>query len=348
MTQAIQAQDWLLIHVTGQLYRKPLRLPEQIIPPLWNDILASGCTHWQPQKWLTRLQLLLRSPQGIAPLYQQLVQHRRRLHSQETIAQITWEHLRACIQSGARMCFQGSHEYPPLLNHISDPPTALTVWGHTHFPTQPHVAIVGSRKALPEATEMSFALGRTFAKQGWVCVSGGAYGCDIAAHQGCLSTENAGEHTMVVFAGGLGHLSPTGNQHVFQEILAVGGCLLSEQVWTHRPTRYDFPRRNRILTGICSEVVLVQAAHKSGTGITAQLALEEGREVLVYLPAHDLGPAFAANQQLRHEGAPHFASIADFHNCYPWSSSHQRWHPTPRSRLVTPLRGDVYPRPHSG
>lgn len=327
MTQPIKTTDFILIHVLGQLYRKPLQIPEQFVPPSWQDVTATGCLDWSSSSWAENFKSLIHhhGKSWFKDLYQTYTKRRRTLYSDQNIGEITREHLYRLNQVDAKMVFIGHKNYPKPLEYICSPPTALSVWGNATFNQKPHVAVVGSRKTSPLSSEMSFAVGRKIAQSGWTCVSGGAYGCDIAAHQGVLSTHISPTPIAAVFAGGLGYLSPSGNQPTFRAILEQHGCLISEKLWQHKPTKYDFPLRNRILVGICSEVILIQAGTRSGTSVTANLALEEGRELIVYEPPPGCTETFAGNHKFLQEGATSFKDLQRFKSCHLWDANHQNW-----------------------
>ncbi len=194
-------------------------------------------------------------------------------------------HLKAVESRGATICFPGDAIYPPNLAHIADFPLALVCLGNSGNLSRAAISCVGSRRASPRALNASFLTGAGLARLGWQVVSGGAFGCDIAVHRGVL-TQNPALAT-VVFAGGLEALHPSGNSRVFAEILASGGVLVSERMWHAPSLPHDFPVRNRIVSGMSSAVVVLEAAERSGALITARTALDQGRDVWVLDPAPD-------------------------------------------------------------
>ena len=139
----------------------------------------------------------------------------RALRQSELLAQLLHGHVQSCARHGAEVVVWGDRLYPARLRTIPDPPLALTLLGNTALLALPQVAIVGSRKASPRGLHESFALGRIVAQRGWSVVSGGAYGCDIAAHRGALAALTAPVPAIVVFAGGFTSLHPHGNAAVF-------------------------------------------------------------------------------------------------------------------------------------
>jgi DNA processing protein len=176
--------------------------------------------------------------------------------------------------------------YPRLLKHIPRFPLALNIEGSSNCFRKECIAIIGARKATREALQASYSLGYRLARRGFCIVSGGALGCDAAAHQGAIDS-GVFESTAVIFAGGLKHKYPTRNSDIFQNILSMKGALVSERLSWFRPMKSDFPIRNRIIAGSCNEVHVMQAGDRSGALITANLALDYGRDVRVWNPCLD-------------------------------------------------------------
>jgi DNA processing protein len=218
-------------------------------------------------------------------------------------------HLRSVGEAGALYVTAADAAYPELLRRIEDPPAALTVLGDVRLLKRSLVAVVGSRKASVTAVRESFALGRGLAERGVAVVSGGAFGCDIAAHQGVLAAGLPQAPAVCVFAGGLGDLYPRTNEPVFRRLRASGAALVSERLWDAGCRRPDFPARNRLISGLAGVVAIMQAGERSGAVVTARLALEQGRDVAVLLhPEDDLRAQGSA--ALLRDGAPGFPSAA--------------------------------------
>ncbi|MEZ5316009.1 MAG: DNA-processing protein DprA [Vicinamibacterales bacterium] len=169
-----------------------------------------------------------------------------------------------------------SADYPPWLAQIPDPPPALWLAGDAGALRRTAVAIVGSRDASPAGLAASRRLGRDLARSGVVVVSGLARGIDAAAHEGCLE---GGGVTVAVLGGGLNRLYPH-EHHTLAEAIRTRGALVTEQPPDTPPLPLHFPRRNRIISGLSRAVVVVEAAERSGSLITAKAALEQGRDVL--------------------------------------------------------------------
>jgi DNA processing protein len=205
---------------------------------------------------------------------------------------------------GARLVGVDEEEYPPLLRHIDSAPPLLCLKGDFACLRRPIVAIVGSRNAS--------ALGRKFARQlaaelgeaGFTVASGHARGIDTAAHQGALATG-----TVAALAGGMDIVYPPENVTLHAQI-AERGMLMTECMPGTIPTEKHFPRRNRLISGMSYGVVVVEAALRSGSLITARYALEQGREVLA-VPGSPLDPRAEGANRLLREGAVLARNAAD-------------------------------------
>ncbi len=165
--------------------------------------------------------------------------------------------------------------WPSLWKEIKDPPTAVAVQGQLQALTQPSVAIVGTRRATLRGLAFARALGLVLAARRWCVVSGMALGIDAAAHQGAL---DGGGPTVAVMGTGLGRVYPAVHGALRQEI-EKNGCCLSEYEHDTGPRKYHFPQRNRLIAGMVQAVVVVEAPIPSGALLTAQLALDNNREV---------------------------------------------------------------------
>jgi DNA processing protein len=168
----------------------------------------------------------------------------------------------------------GHPDYPPLLSRIVDPPPMLWTAGRVVVLREPAVAIVGSRAAGPLALEIAGILGRDLAPS-LVVTSGLARGVDAAAHRGALETGQ----TVAVLGSGVDIIYPS-EHRLLADAICVAGALVSEAVPGTPPRRHCFPRRNRLISGMSLGVVVVEASPKSGSLITARVALDQGREVM--------------------------------------------------------------------
>ena len=177
---------------------------------------------------------------------------------------------------GIRTLVPENPGFPERLRAIYDPPALLFVRGETPPADAPFVAVVGSRKASSYGKWAAENIGGELARRGIVVVSGAAYGVDGHAHAGCLK---AGGFTAAVLGCGIDIAYPSEHTGLLQRI-ASSGCVLSEYPPGDEPLPWRFPHRNRIIAGLSHAVVVVEASRKSGALITADLALEEGREVM--------------------------------------------------------------------
>ena len=166
--------------------------------------------------------------------------------------------------------------YPPRLKEIYDPPLVLYVRGNPEVLTQPGIAMVGTRHPTPYGSGMAERLACDLAAQGLVIISGMARGVDTASHRGAISAKGK---TVAVFGTGVDVIYPKENSRLSEQILALGGALISEFRLGTFAAPQNFPIRNRILSGMSVGVLVVEAAEYSGTRITARCALEQNRDV---------------------------------------------------------------------
>jgi DNA processing protein len=191
--------------------------------------------------------------------------------------------------------------YPEALRAIADPPPVVSVLGGADFITRKAVAIVGSRNASANGRRFAQGLARDLAGAGLVVVSGLARGIDAAAHAGALAAAAPGGATVAVVAGGIDVIYPPENARLYQAIRDQG-VLVAEMGLGTEPKAGHFPRRNRIISGLALGVVVVEAAERSGSLITARLALEQGREVFA-VPGSPLDPRARGPNALIRQGA---------------------------------------------
>lgn len=178
---------------------------------------------------------------------------------------------------GSRLITWIDEDYPESLRHIYDPPAVLFGLGELDFrKSVAAVAIVGSRKATPYGQSIARKLAADLGACGLVVISGMARGIDTSAHLGAL---DAGAGTVAVLGSGLDVVYPRENARLMEKI-AASGLVISEFPLGSAPTAWHFPLRNRIISGLSRAVVVVEAAERSGALITAELALEQGRDVL--------------------------------------------------------------------
>jgi DNA processing protein len=197
---------------------------------------------------------------------------------------------------GARLALLGEPAYPPLLAAIDTPPPALWRRGRTELVASPAVAIVGARNASALGLRTARQIARGIGQAGRVVVSGLARGIDAAAHEASLETG-----TVAVMPGGLDRVYPEENAGLAERI-AEDGLLLSECPMGAEPTARHFPKRNRLIAGLGEGVVLVEAAGRSGSLITARYALDHGREVMA-CPGSPEDPRSTGCNMLIRDGA---------------------------------------------
>ena len=204
--------------------------------------------------------------------------------------------LKQARAAGATMLRWGDANYPASLQEISDAPPVLWAQGQVGLLARPMVALVGARNASSLGLRMARRLAEGLGAAGLVVVSGLARGVDAEAHAAALATG-----TVAVQAGGVDHIYPAENASLAAEILA-RGCRISEQAMATEPQTRHFPMRNRIISGLSRAVVVVEAAIKSGSLITAEAALEQGREVFA-VPGHPFDARAAGCNRLIRDGA---------------------------------------------
>jgi DNA processing protein len=212
-----------------------------------------------------------------------------------TVAEAQAE-LTAARARGIAFIALGEPEYPPRLRMIDDPPPLIAVQGRRDVFTRPLVAIVGSRNASAAGMKVAANLARALGGAGYGIVSGLARGIDAAAHRASLDTG-----TIAVLAGGHDRIYPAEHDELVAAILPQG-AVVSEMPLTWEPRAHDFPRRNRIISGLSVGVVIVEAARRSGSLITARFAGEQGREVFA-VPGSPLDPRAEGTNRLIKQGA---------------------------------------------
>lgn len=203
----------------------------------------------------------------------------------------------AAARCNARFVAVGEADYPRLLAAMDHPPPVVAVAGDAAVFALPAVSIVGARNASLAGLKMTKMLAGALGRHGWAVVSGLARGIDTAAHEASLETG-----TVAVLAGGLDRPYPPQNTDLLDRIVSTGGAVLSEMPFGWEPRAQDFPRRNRLIAGLGLGLVVVEAAERSGSLITARLAGEIGRAVFA-VPGSPLDPRAAGANGLLKQGA---------------------------------------------
>ncbi len=197
---------------------------------------------------------------------------------------------------GARLVFHGDDAYPLALGCLEDAPPVLAVFGNAEMLNRPTLAMVGSRNASSNGRRFAFRLAAEIGKAGFATASGLARGIDAAVHQGSLQTG-----TIAVVAGGIDIIYPKENTDLYHAI-ADSGAIVSEMPFGMHPQARHFPRRNRIISGLSRGVVVIEATLRSGSLITARMALEQGREVFA-VPGSPMDPRGRGCNDLLRQGA---------------------------------------------
>ncbi|MBI3199076.1 MAG: DNA-protecting protein DprA [Rhodospirillales bacterium] len=197
---------------------------------------------------------------------------------------------------GGRFLVIGDSAYPAALAAAAGAPPVLSAIGDTALLGRPTLAVVGARDASLAGRRFAAELAATLGAAGFVIASGLARGIDAAAHEAALATG-----TTAVLAGGVDQVYPPQNAGLHGRI-AAQGLILSESSWGTPPVARAFPRRNRIVSGLSAGVIVIEAAARSGSLITAQRAAEQGREVFV-VPGSPMDPRYAGSNSLIRDGA---------------------------------------------
>ena len=210
-------------------------------------------------------------------------------------------------QPGRHLLCWDDPDYPALLAELPDAPPLLFIAGDPTLLERPQLAMVGSRRASRNGLDNAWAFSRSLASAGFVITSGLALGIDGAAHQGAL---DAGGKTVAVLGTGLERQYPQRHVALARQIVEGGGALVSELPLDCPPQASNFPRRNRIISGLSLGVLVVEASPSSGSLITARLAAEQGREVYA-IPGSIHHPGARGCHQLIRQGAALVESVED-------------------------------------
>lgn len=232
---------------------------------------------------------------------------------------------------GARLLVLGDAEYPAPLSVIADPAPVLSVMGDAALLSRPSVAVVGARNASAAGRRFARTLAEEIGRAGFVVVSGLARGIDTAAHEGALATG-----TVAVVAGGVDVIYPEENRALHTQI-GSKGAIVAEMPPGTEPIAALFPRRNRTISGLALGTVVVEAALRSGSFITARQALDQGREVFA-VPGSPQDPRARGANDLIRQGATLVEVAADVLGVLgPVSGLH------PRSSVNTLNKNEIYP-----
>lgn len=213
--------------------------------------------------------------------------------------------MRRAEDAGISIITLEDERYPKILKEVYAPPALLYVLGNSECLNNICVGIVGSRNCSKMAENFSYKLSKELAEVGITIISGFAYGIDIAAHKGAIESGA----TACVLGSGLANIYPAAHTKYIDKILEKGGCLMSEFTLDEAPLPQNFPRRNRIISGLSKAIAVIEAGYKSGSLITCRFALEQNREIFA-VPAFPGGRNSATNSLLR-QGAKFLESSLD-------------------------------------
>lgn len=210
---------------------------------------------------------------------------------------------------GAEFIFLDDTDYPELLSGIADAPPVLSVMGNKALLKKPHIAIVGTRNASINGKNIARRMAADLVKSGYSIVSGMALGIDGAAHDGALYLADENASTTAVLGTGIDVVYPEQNRRIYNSIREKG-ALISEYALGTKPQPSNFPQRNRIISGMAIALVVIEAALRSGSLITANKALEQGKDVFA-VPSSPLDPRASGVNHLIKNGAPLVESAQD-------------------------------------
>lgn len=228
----------------------------------------------------------------------------------------TESRMKKSIPPGAEMTVISEQRYPSRLRNIPDPPPVLYFKGNPELLNGPALAIVGSRKPSDYGLRITARIAEELGAAGVLIVSGLAFGIDARAHEAALDAKGI---SAAVFGCAIDNVYPAAHRSLADKI-AGSGCLLSEFPRGVRPERFNFPVRNRIISGISDGVLVVEAGGKSGALITAELALDQGREVLAVPGSVDSALSAGPNRLIK-QGASPVTEVEDVLELFGWHKS---------------------------
>ena len=201
----------------------------------------------------------------------------------------------------------GDNNYPEKLKNIVDKPKILYVLGNENLLNEKSIAIIGSRECTRYGAMNAYDFGYQLAKRGLCVISGLARGIDTYSHLGSIKIR---EKTIAVLGSGLDIVYPAENIELYKKILISGGAIVSEYPLGSKPEKYHFPQRNRIISGLSDGIIVVEAKKKSGTLITVDFALDQGKDVYA-IPGNINSKYSYTTNELIKEGAIPITKIED-------------------------------------
>jgi len=206
----------------------------------------------------------------------------------------------------------GDEDYPEKMKHIYRPPLKLYVVGNTEILNKKGIAIIGCRNCSEYGACNAYKFGYELAKKELNIISGFARGIDTYGHKGAIDAKGK---TIAVLGSGLDVIYPPENKNLYKKILASEGVIISEYPLGSKPEKYHFPARNRIISGLSDGVLVVEAKRKSGTLITVDYALEQGKDIYA-IPGNISNENSYGTNELIKEGAIPVTSVDDFLNLW--------------------------------
>lgn len=267
--------------------QSPLNANQQAVLALWQQVNASLSAYQSLLQVFGDAATAWRATaddwQSCGVHHTHIQRHQQPEVTEQLLEQVHTDLLKQCY----RLIFQGEPDYPRQLLHLYDPPPLLFVMGEVQRLHDAQIAIVGSRKPTPHAQKLSFDMAQYLAASGYVITSGLARGVDRQAHLGALAQTDTDKQglTVGVMGTGIDVCYPRQNQALYEQIMAAGGCLITELLPATPASPYGFPRRNRLVAGLSLGTVVTEAALKSGSLITARLTAEQGKQVFA-VPSH--------------------------------------------------------------
>lgn len=206
-----------------------------------------------------------------------------------------------------KVIYQAEKNYPEKLRRIYAPPVKLYLLGDETILNKPSIAIIGCRQASDYGKKVAFRFAYELARQGIVVISGLARGIDTCSHLGSVK---ANGQTIAVLGSGFGHIYPKENKGLCREIIQKGGAILTEYAPESKPERMHFPARNRLISGLSNGVLVVEAKEKSGTLITVDYALDQGKDVFI-IPGNITSQNSNGTNSLIQQGAKLVTKVED-------------------------------------
>jgi DNA processing protein len=295
-----------LSHVTSQLLGRSLPVPH----PVQAGVFDACSLYQQSAGYLTDLILEHLHGHAKMPAWAQAVYHKLSGRFIDVVKTL-YEHVDCVQQYGGLYLLFSDERYPEKLRHIPHPPVALTLLGSSALLERPKIAIIGSRKASAYALFETEKLATWISDRRIVIVSGCAYGCDQAAHQGAINSGLCPIPSITVIPGGFERLGPAVTSALQRTLLEGGAVFVSERLWWSQAQARDFVMRNRIISGLCHELLIMQAEERSGSMSTARHALDQGCQI--YVLRHPSQDARACgSKKLIEEGAVAIDGAEDF------------------------------------